>query len=286
MLAETAPHLAIGRFDYLGQGWDNILFLADGDLVVRFSKNSVAARQLVVEGAILRLLGRSMPVAIPIPHDVIPASAGSDTALMTYRRIEGVALDDVALTDEAVNAVAPALAQFLDALHSVPLAEIGQIDIPHYAPRAWVERHHELYRRTRNELRGALDAATFRRYDAWWDDYLADSASVAFVPCLVHGDLALEHILVERHPWRVSGVIDFGDAMWTDPALDLAGFPERLALPVAERMRTLNGDDAFWRRREAYQRIAPLHAVAAGLERGSTDLLRSGIDAIRAWQPK
>jgi aminoglycoside 2''-phosphotransferase len=285
-LQDAAPDLAIDRFEYLGQGWDNILFLANGDLVVRFAKDPHAARQLVTESEILRLVAAPMPVKIPTPWHIDPSSTERDPALMTYPRIPGVALEDIELTDELVAAVAPVLADFLDALHSIPLSAIEQIDIPRFSAAAWVSHDHALYQRTRDALRDALDDAIFRRYDHWWSDYLADRANFEFVPCLVHGDLVPEHILIGQSPWRVSGVIDFGDAMWTDPALDLAGLPARLARPVVDRMRTLTGDRAFWSRREAYQWIAPLHAVAAGLERGSSELLRGGIDAIREWEPR
>jgi aminoglycoside phosphotransferase (APT) family kinase protein len=38
-----------------------------------------------------------------------------------------------------------------------------------------------------------------------------------------HGDLKGEHLLLVPAGWRVSGVIDWGDARPADPAVDLAG---------------------------------------------------------------
>lgn len=37
---------------------------------------------------------------------------------------------------------------------------------------------------------------------------------------LTHGDFCLEHIYVEHN--NLSGIIDFGDCLWTDPLMDLA----------------------------------------------------------------
>jgi aminoglycoside 2''-phosphotransferase len=284
-LQAAMPDFTIDRFNYLGQGWDNILFVVNGDLIARFAKDVRAATQLVAESVLLQLLDMSLPVRIPIPEVIAQATDGRDATLITYRLIPGLPLDSVSLTDELVAAIAPILARFLDVLHSVPLESIEQIALPHFTPRGWVEHEHDLYRRTRDNLRDALNPGTFRRYDGWWERYLSDGASTEFAPCLVHGDLVPEHILVEREPWRIAGVIDFGDAMWTDPALDLAGLPEPLAQSVATRMTTLSDDAAVWRRRDAYRTIAPLHAVAAGRERGSLDLLQSGIEAIRRVTP-
>ena len=285
-LRVAMPDLALNQFDYLGQGWDNILFVVNGDLVVRFAKDARAATQLLAEGAILRLLDATLPVRIPRLEFIVQAASGRDATLMGYRLIPGVPLDAVPLTHELVAAIAPILARFLDVLHSVSMDTIEQIAIPRFTPHTWVEHEHELYQRTRDDLRDALDAGTFRRYDAWWESYLAAGDSTAFTPCLVHGDLVSEHILVERDPWRVSGVIDFGDAMWTDPALDLAGLPEPLAQSVVKRMTTVPNDDACRRRRNAYRMIGPLHAVAAGRDGGSIDLLQSGTEAIRRLTPR
>ena len=279
------PDLELHQFDYLGQGWDNILFVVNEELVARFAKNARAATQLLAEGAILRLLEATLPVRIPTPEVIAQVAAGRDATFIAYRLIPGIPLDAVPLTDDLVAAIAPILARFLDVLHSVPAGAIQKVGIARFTPRRWVEHEHDLYRRTRDDLRDALDASTFRRYDAWWKTYLADGDSTAFTPCLVHGDLVSEHILVERDPWRVSGVIDFGDAMWTDPALDLAGLPESLAQSVVSRMTTLPNNDACGKRRHAYRMIGPLHAVAAGRENGSTDLFQSGIEAMRRVTP-
>ncbi len=40
---------------------------------------------------------------------------------------------------------------------------------------------------------------------------------------LTHGDLYPEHILFDRNRRRIVGIIDWADATFTDPAIDLAG---------------------------------------------------------------
>jgi aminoglycoside 2''-phosphotransferase len=282
LLRSARPGLATTRFDYLGEGWDNVLFAIDDERIARFAKNARTSRLLETEAALLREIAPLLPVPVPRPEFVARSPDAPDIALMIYQRIPGVPLDDVALDDALIAALAPALAQALDALHGIAATGRNAIEIPRFTADGWVERHRVLYRQTRADVRQGLGAAAFERYEAWWSDYLTNPASRAFEPCLVHGDLAPEHILVEAEPWRLSGIIDFGDAMWADPALDLAGWPEPLALAVATEMRSITPDRAFWTRRKAYHHIAPLHALLAGRNLGKPDLLGNGVETLRS----
>jgi len=281
LLRLVRPDLSVTRFEYLGEGWDNLLFLINDERIVRFAKDARTSRMLETEAILLNLIGPRLPVPVPQPEIAVRSPESPDIALMIYRRIPGVSLDDVALDDALVAGIAVDLAIFLDTLHGISSTALNAIEIPRFTPETWVWRHETLYSRTRDAVRRGLSAAAFERYEAWWREFLANPDSRAFEPCLVHGDLASGHILVEAEPWRLSGIIDFGDAMWADPALDLTGLPDALAQAVATRMDSITPNPAFWERRDAYRRIAPLHAVFAGRELGSPDLLRSGVKTLR-----
>src|SRR6476620_7341346 len=106
-LQAAMPDFTIDRFNYLGQGWDNILFVVNGDLIARFAKDVRAATQLVAESVLLQLLHISLPVRIPIPEVIAQATDGRNGTLNTYRLIPGLPLDSISLTDELVAAIAP-----------------------------------------------------------------------------------------------------------------------------------------------------------------------------------
>jgi aminoglycoside phosphotransferase (APT) family kinase protein len=281
LLQAVRPEPAVTRFDYLGEGWDNVLFVIDDDRIVRFAKDARTSRMLESEASLLQVIAPVLPVSIPLPEFVARSPVSPQIALMIYRRIGGLPLDDVSLEDALIAGISTDLAHALDALHGIPSYALNAIEIPRFTPNGWVERHRTLYQQTRDDVRQGLDATEFERYEAWWRNYLTDDASLAFEPCLVHGDLASEHVLIEAEPWRLRGIIDFGDAMWADPALDLAGLPDPLARAVVARMRTVVPDQAFWTRRAMYRRIAPLHALLAGRDLGRSGLLQNGIKALR-----
>jgi aminoglycoside phosphotransferase (APT) family kinase protein len=233
------------------------------------------------EAALLKAIGPALQVRTPHPEFVARSPVAPDIALMIYRRIPGLSLDDIALDDALVAGIAAELARFLDGLHGLSPGLLDALEIPRLTPDGWIKRHQMLYRRTRDAVRRGLGATEFERYEAWWCDYLTTPEYRAFEPRLILGDLAPEHVLIEMEPWRLSGIIDFGDAMWADPALDLAGLPDLLARAVVTEMQSITPDRIFWARRDAYRWIAPLHAVFAGLESDRPVLLRGGIDALR-----
>ncbi len=177
--------------------------------------------------------------------------------------------------------LAPALARFLDELHAIPSGAVDGLGIARYTPHEWLDHHTELVELTRETVRMRLETESFARFEKWWDEYRLDRDAVDFTPCFIHGDLGCEHVLTERETLRVSGVIDFGDAMFADPALDLAGFPDVLAVQVLNRMRGLSGAEKIWKRRDFYRRIAPLHAIQVGNERHDGALVDEGAEGLK-----
>ena len=281
LLAALVPDLDVLRVRFLDEGWDNRLFLVNDDVVLRVAKTGPCSDHLVAESITLRAIASSISCPIPRPMFVHRPSRTFPLAAMGYQMLSGVSLVASEVTDAVADWLAPDLARFLTDLHSVPIESVSSIDIGVFTPDEWLTRCDDLVRDVLEELRRALGEGALARFLLWWDEYLGDSTAVAFEPRLVHGDLACEHVLVAKSPWHVTGIIDFGDAMIADPALDLAGFPDNLARTVMRLMPGLGDPDTVWKRRYAYQRISPLHAVRVGLERGSQTLIRSGIDGLR-----
>ncbi len=100
---------------------------------------------------------------------------------------------------------------------------------------------------------------------------------------LVHGDISPQHLRVDEDG-VLSGVIDFGDAMIADPAIDLAGVLWGYGWPLAEQVlaayvesgATL--DDDARRRMRFYVDTVPLFLVRYGDAVDSTgDTLRAGV---------
>ncbi len=281
VLEIAASNVVVRDVVLFGEGWDNRLYLVNEDLIVRVAKREQDQTRLLTEARLLEAIGPRLPIQVPIPEFVHEPDPECPIAAFGYRMIRGERLSQM-LEGEHIAMLAGGLCTFLNRLHGTPEAIYGPLELPHFSPGAWLGRQSDLVDATDPALRADLDPATYRRFRAWWDDYRLDEAAVDFDPCLIHGDLAAEHVLVTKVLWRVAGVIDFGDAMIADPALDLAGLPDRLAYEIVQSLDAIGDPKAAWRRRDSYRRIVPLHAFWAGLQRDDSRLLDEGIRGIEA----
>ncbi len=281
LLTSLPYDLEVRGIRFVDEGWDNRIYAAGDEALLRVAKNDVASRQLLREANLLRSIAPLLALPVPLPEFIHQPNLEVPFTVMAYRKVPGTSLVADEVEDDAIDPLATELAQFLDELHAIPLDVVEGIGITVFTQDEWLAHHVELVDVTRETVRERLGSKIFTRFERWWDEYRLDPDAVDFTPCFIHGDLGCEHVLVERDPWRVTGVIDFGDAMFADPALDLAGFPDALAVEVLNRMRSLTDDKKVWRRRDFYRRIAPLHAIEVGDERHDFALVHEGIEGLK-----
>lgn len=227
---EVGPELAQGlvreqfgvevrSLERLGVGWDNVAYLIDGDLVVRFPQRRFALQAMAAEIRWLSELAARLPVPIPAPVHVGVPSADYPWPFAAYRLLPGRTACSPAPTAAERTRLAGDLGHFLGVLHALPTPRseerpprdtIGRMDLPRCA--RVIEQRIE-----GEEARlGAVD----------WERVLSVARADATVlrsdepSCWVHGDLYLRHLLLDDG--RLSGVIDWGDVHVGERAVDLS----------------------------------------------------------------
>ena len=211
LLATLAPDRR-ARVEPLGEGWDNVVWAVDDDLVLRVVKDpDPTVRRTTVERdvALLEFAGRHS--TLPPPRVV--AAAPEAGALLTTR-IPGVAAVEAGRLDAA--ALADDLAAFLSGLHGVDPVLAGEVVAPEPDPaEVWLEQVGEEYAEVADDVDADLRAPV--------EAFLAASPPPPardLVFC--HNDVRDDHVMVDPASGRVTGIIDWGDAVLGDPALDLA----------------------------------------------------------------
>lgn len=280
LLKTVRQHVTEWDVRYLSEGWDNRLYLVNEELVVRVAKTLPGTNQLLREAAVLSKLAPMLPLKVPRPAFIHPPSDTFPFAAMGYYLLPGGSLRDADATPDHIGSLAPHLARFLTRLHAVPVDLARSWGVSEFTPSAWLASHDALVQDTIDVLGERLKSSTFRCFLDWWMEYRNDPVAVSYTPRFIHGDLACEHVLVDRETWQITGVIDFGDAQIADPALDLAGLPNDLARAVMRQMPNLVDAESVWRRRVAYDLISPLHAISVGRDRSDETLIREGIDGL------
>ncbi len=220
LLEEQFPNLAPIELKLLGAGWDNTAFLVNQNYVFRFPRRKIAVDLLKQEAKVLLPLAGSLSLKVPIPHRQGVPSKEFPWPFSGYQVIEGKTACSAELNEEQRIATAVPLASFLKTLHNVPKEKIvswevpddliGRLDIEKRAPRM-------------QEYLKEAEGHNFPMIKKLGEKIIDQSAKkkVSYRKSLVHGDLYARHLVIDQE--RVlSGVIDWGDVHFGNPAIDLA----------------------------------------------------------------
>ena len=215
-LAESCPEIGrVSPMRTLGEGFDSYAFVTPDAFVVRVARNEEAMRRHAREVALLRSIRGRLPLPVPDHRCRVEPCSAAPFGATVHKMIEGRQLDANAHTAGELDRIAADLANFLVALHRVPVDDARSVGIPNRGPSELAALRGPVM----SILEPHLSAVQRRVLDGWWDELLSDPVTE---PSLVHADLWHEHVLVDRSSGRVAGVLDFGDALVADRAADFA----------------------------------------------------------------
>ena len=231
--------------------------------IVRSPRTAAAGARLEAEGRLLTALAGWLPFAVPAVEGSAALPEGGRAVV--HRTLAGAPIDLGGLqpADPLVTGVGRALA----ALHDVPERLVEDVGLPVYTADEY--RLRRLAEVDRAAGSGHVPAPLLTR----WEQALEEAGAWRFVPCVVHGDLAAENVLVDDG--QVTGVLEWAETRIADPADDFgwlasACTPQTLAAIVVAYggARRTEPDQDLSRR----ARLAAELAVARWLLHGvSTD---------------
>ncbi len=213
------PIFAQARQIVTDAGQFNDIYIIDDTWVIRVPRTPAAAVTLRHEVQMLRALQGRLPLMVPDPVYVCE-TPGQE--YMGYHLLPGVALlpevldavPDVAGYDR----IAAQIAAFLRALHALKPADLG-LDLPlRDTPQEWAD----LYAQFQDKLYPFMRPDARAQVTRTFEHYLADARLHAWQPSMRHGDLGGSNILYDPESQRITGIIDFANTGYGDPALDVA----------------------------------------------------------------
>jgi aminoglycoside 2''-phosphotransferase len=232
LFQENFPDLRIGKGEFrrnpLGQ--NNDVFMVDDlatlhaprTIIIRFPRHAMAVEEMEREIAILRGLQGRLPLPIPNPTFSSHDTREVGRAFMGYEKLPGKPLFREMLEsvdgEETVQRLATQLAEFLRALHGVPVDAFA-IPLPVTNSRAtWAL----MYERIRKQLYARMRPDAREQVSAHFERFLDDQRNFDWTPVLIHGDFGPGNILYDAKRHSICGIIDFSSAGLGDPATDLA----------------------------------------------------------------
>ena len=278
VVAACAPELKLTSARRFGEGWDFELWEANGELLFRFPKRAEGVEALVIAAKLLRELAPALDTPIPEPAQVSDGVDAFPMPFFSYRRLPG---EPLGKADDAGGEVAAETGAFLSELHRFPAQRATELGVRTFTAESWHDEYAEFRERTDNEVTCLLSPDEQQAVATFWDGFLDDDHHFQFRPALIHADLGLEHLLVDRDRNHLLGVIDFGDARVGDPALDFVVFNGTFGDAV---VAAYDGeiDETFAHRAAAYLQIGPFYEVIYGQEMDQPEFVESGLEGIRA----
>ena len=249
LLSEQFPELDARSARFVGEGWDNAVWVVEETWVFRFPRRAVAIPGVEREIAVLPNLARLVPVPIPEPRLIGVPSDRFQWPFFGAPLLSGLEPCHAALDDGARETVGAELGSVLRVLHSPET--LASADPSCTLPDDPIRRADTPFRVTRTRERLAELPPGLWQPTPRVEEILAEGERLAPSTrrVLTHGDLHVRHLLVEGG--SLSGILDWGDMCRSDPAIDL--MLVWLLLPPAARERFV----------EAYGRIDAEAALRA-----------------------
>ena len=186
--------------------------------VVRAPRTDVAGAEMDRTVALLALLGRRLPFAVPAPKGFVDLSGGGRAAVYPY--LPGHSLDFAELPPGP--GLAAELGRAMAALHNTDPAVFEEAGVPTYD--ADVYRTRRLAELDRAAETGRVPTSLLSR----WESALEDVSLWRFAPTATHGDLTGDHVLAvftddsDASTGRIRAMTGWEDAKVADPADDFA----------------------------------------------------------------
>ena len=219
-------------------GHDNRTFQLGDAMSVRLPSRKAYAAHVAIEHLWLPKLGPDLQLPIPVPLGKgIPGQGYPwPWSVNKWIRGENASIDIIA----DLGKFAKDLANFLNTLQSIDATD-GPVPGQHNFFRGGeLSVYDSQVRECLDELRGVIDASGAA---STWEEALG--ARFKQPPVWVHGDIAVENLLVEDG--RLCAVIDFGQMAVGDPSCDVNIAWTLFSGRAREAFRTeLNVDEATW----------------------------------------
>ncbi|MBI9049770.1 MAG: aminoglycoside phosphotransferase family protein [Anaerolineaceae bacterium] len=274
IIVKDHPQFTDATFQLNEEGWDNLVLIANEEVVFRVPRNKVSREQLLVEHCFLPEIAKISP--LPVPE--VQYLSQQNGLYAGYQMISGVPFERHIL--ETCNTAqrkqsAVCLGRFLSCLHqfSYEEHENGLYTIRRQNRQAWLDLQAEVLRKAGK----MLNESDRNEIEVLFDFILNDIDFDSLPKCLIHGDFSSDHILFDERQMCISGVIDFGDIMLGDPAYDISGillcYGREFLDQVLMYYEPLLDADFMLRVEKFYVPKVPLHRLLYGIDQGDEEII-------------
>lgn len=219
-IRELRPDLQLNSICRGNDAGQSDVFIIDEAWVFRFPTNDHNRANATREAILLDRIRNRLPLAVPEMQVREPD-------VFAHRLIEGEPLTPwliASLDDATQQRLADQLGEFLRALHAIektPDLPEGPFDVQDSSAAAYRDSFARRLAEIRALLYPQLKGIQREWVERLFADALRDASFWEYDVRLLHNDFKVEHVLFDARTQRLSGVIDFGIAGFSDPSIDI-----------------------------------------------------------------
>jgi aminoglycoside 2''-phosphotransferase len=275
------------------EGWNNRIYQIGDKYMLKIPLIHKNEKQLELEVQISGFLqGR---LSVPVPSFVHYGRMEDGNFAALYRRLDGVNITNKEYVRKEEHIKPEVLGEdeklefFRDISHiSREIISIPEEQIPEAARKdgpALIEHYMDMLQAAREDVFRYIDRNTGIRIEEYFKDVLKPEV-FNFTPCFIHGDLGGWNILYDLKTMKISGLLDWGNASLSDPALDYSelvyDYGNEFSFAFLKYMNEsgMKPDPGFLNRSEFYVRISGIIDALYGIASGDGTYLKHGLNEI------
>lgn len=272
VILERFPEFKGAGFKSDGSGWANFAIKVNDEYLFRFPRDDEALSCIQAECEVLDQLKPQLPNHIQVPN-YLGKFLNQNYPFVYYKMIQGKPLTREtwhSLREKQREKFIDCLVEFLEILHNVNLTNC-KIDIIN--PLDNYQKHFQEFE---EKCFKYLNKSEKYIAEQLFKNYFDSPAMQDYKPAVIHHDLSENHILLTK---TGIGVIDFGDTVIFDPAMDFTwiyAFDQELYSKLHAKYQSDKKDDNFIMRiRDFYLPIIPFYGIIYAEETKNDKLFKT-----------
>ena len=228
------PNISFEHLDFNQNGMVNDVVVVNHQIVCRFAKDDWGKKALFHETKVLEIVRNYVDLQVPHFEHL-------EEGFVSYRFIKGKPLSRntlLKLTPASRTHIISQLAGFHQQLHRIPNQILVNAGLSFSGGEHSREDWLELYAEIQENLFPYLWNHQKNFIHETFAPVVTGELNFSYTPVLIHGDLAVYHILFDPLLENISGLIDFGTAGLGDPACDIAVLLSNYGESIVQRMQS------------------------------------------------
>ncbi|MDN4523158.1 phosphotransferase family protein [Fictibacillus fluitans] len=286
-IEEQCKDLTVETVHKLGEGWMSMVLKINEEWAFRFAKNQRASDDLDKEARILPSLSSCISAAVP--RFKYYGRQKDGLAFAGYRLLPGEILMENSIhsfNEKERKEFIIHLSEFIKELRAFPVKQAKANGVPEQDLHSFYSR---LQQEVEKDIFPLMNSSLQKYISSCFQDYLHHPRYAEYTPSPIHGDLSMDHLLIDPETFRITGVIDFGDLAISDPDFEYRYILEECGKSFLQSLLSIMGEqniDDILKKVAFFVTFDHLQYILEGIRRKNNSWIQEGLEEIECEMNK